>query len=151
MQVSTYLVILHSIFLFVMGLLYLIILYYIVRSEGMKMHAGVTLATECIQSFSNGSSRADSASLSSVQNIRRIGVGMGSDSSRFQVYICYIIKIHATCLFTLHLKLQLSMISRQSYKSTVTGMLSVSSNEKSQKRLLHGFCDGLFTFFFLSF
>lgn len=93
MQVSTYLVILHSTFLFVMGLLYFIILYYIVRSEGMKMHAGVTLATECIQSFSNGSSRADSASLSSVQNIRRIGVGMGSDSSRFQVYICYIIFI----------------------------------------------------------
>ena len=91
MQVSTYLVILHSTFLIVMGLLYFIILYYIVRSEGMKMHAGVTLATECIQSFSNGSSRADSASLSSVQNIRRIGVGMGSDSSRFQVYICYII------------------------------------------------------------
>ena len=138
-----------------MGLLYFIILYYIVRSEGMKMHAGVTLATECIQSFSNGSSRADSASLSSVQNIRRIGVGMGSDSSRFQVYktlyLLYHFKIHATCLFTLHLKLQLSMISRQSYKSTVTGMLSVSSNEKSQKRLLDGFCDGLFIFFFLSF
>ena len=59
-----------------------------VRIEGIKIHAGVTLATECIQRFSTGgtSSRADNTSISSTQNVRRITqIGVGSDSSRFQL------------------------------------------------------------------
>ena len=59
-----------------------------VRMEGIKIHAGVTLATECIQRFSTGgtSSRADNTSISSTQNVRRITqIGVGSDSSRFQL------------------------------------------------------------------
>lgn len=81
------------------------------RIEGIKIHPGVTLATECIQSFSVGGNRTEN-------NQRRpFNLCIGNDSSRFQ----------------------LSMINRQSYTSAVAGILSATNLEK--KALLSKFCD----------
>lgn len=69
---------------------------------GHRIHAGVTLATECIQSFSMG------GMTNTGPNARRRNV-QGSDASRFQ----------------------LSMINRQSYTSAVAGILSATNLEKT--------------------
>jgi phosphatidylinositol 4-kinase len=87
-----------------------------VRMEGIKIHAGVTLATDCIQSFSGGGHRDQSIS-SSLSVRRPLQHCMGSDSSRFQ----------------------LSMINRQSFTSAVAGILSATNLEKQV--LLGKFCD----------
>ena len=90
-----------------------------VRIEGIKIHAGVTLATECIQSFSSGSTVSHRSEMAaSTLNVRRIAqIGVGGDSSRFQ----------------------LSMINRQSFTSAVAGIMSYTNMNRED--MLKLFCD----------
>ena len=81
-----------------------------ITKESFTTHAGVTLATECIQSFS-GVNDSQIISPTGIKPIRRPFCAV-SDSSR----------------------IQLSMSNRQAYTSKVSGMLSLCASTKGQQQ-----------------
>ena len=82
-----------------------------ITKESFTTHAGVTLATECIQSFSITN---DPQVLSPTGRILRRPFCAASDSSR----------------------IQLSMSNRQAYTSKVAGMLSLCASTKGHRQAL---------------
>ncbi len=90
----------------------------ITRESAFSYHAGVALATECVQSFSP--LNANAVGITSSANAAR-PLCVKSDASRFMI----------------------SMSNRQSYVSTVSAMLQLSDDAQKRRELLVGFCHAL--------
>ena len=83
-----------------------------VTKESFATHAGVSLATECIQSFSR---------------LNDMSIGMASSGNR------------PFCVTTDTSRIQLSMSNRQSYTSKVSAMLSLCTTFKARRDLIERF------------
>lgn len=86
-----------------------------ITKESYSNHAGVSLATECMQSFSNDNQ--DGLGLVNLGSVIR-PISAKSDSSRFMI----------------------SMSNRQSHMSTVSAMLSLCDDSTRRQEVLTSFC-----------
>eukprot|EP00094_Tigriopus_californicus_P003842 TCALIF_03698-PA protein Name:"Similar to PI4KA Phosphatidylinositol 4-kinase alpha (Homo sapiens)" AED:0.07 eAED:0.07 QI:1/0.8/0.75/0.93/0.86/0.93/16/174/2161 len=89
-----------------------------ITKESYSNHAGVSLATECMQNFSNDNQ--DGLGLVNLGSVIR-PISAKSDSSRFMI----------------------SMSNRQSHMSTVSAMLSLCDDSTRRQQVLMSFCQDL--------
>ncbi len=108
-----------------------------ITKESFSFHAGVALATECVQSFSSLNSTA--MGITSAANAT-MPLCVKGDASRYEKQKSTLEKTPSLLFLS---RFMISMSNRQSYMSMVSAMLSLCNTVQRRKELLLDFCHSL--------